>query len=103
MSGSTGNWEDSDWREVGILQNERDVSPLTCEMTGAAASHSNALRLSLLPSGSSWNKMITASVWTSHHALFDGRSRVILLHELFALYDASLREPASVPRAASSL
>ncbi|HVN81722.1 MAG TPA: amino acid adenylation domain-containing protein, partial [Terriglobia bacterium] len=27
-------------------------------------------------------------VWTSHHALLDGRSRLLLLQELFALYEA---------------
>ena len=27
-------------------------------------------------------------VWTSHHILIDGRSRQILLEELFAIYDA---------------
>ena len=27
-------------------------------------------------------------VWTGHHALFDGRSRVLVLKELFAIYDS---------------
>ena len=76
-------------------RSERDASPPTCEMTGVAASHSNALR-----SGASicfaWNENDYRLVWTSHHALFDGRSRVILLHELFALYDASLSGTTSV-------
>ena len=27
-------------------------------------------------------------VWTSHHALFDGRSRLVLLQELFTVYEA---------------
>ena len=30
-------------------------------------------------------------VWTSHHALLDGRSRLVLLKELFALYEAFCR------------
>ena len=30
-------------------------------------------------------------VWTSHHVLLDGRSRLLLLEELCALYDASRR------------
>ena len=31
-------------------------------------------------------------VWTSHHALFDGRSRLLLMRELFAGYDAVCRK-----------
>jgi len=30
-------------------------------------------------------------IWTSHHALFDGRSRLLLLKELFGLYEAFCR------------
>ena len=30
-------------------------------------------------------------VWTSHHALLDGRSRLVVLEELFALYEACCR------------
>ena len=38
-------------------------------------------------------------VWTSHHALLDGRSRLILLEELFELYEATRdgRTPALPP------
>jgi len=30
-------------------------------------------------------------IWTSHHALFDGRSRLLLLNEVFAFYEAICR------------
>jgi hypothetical protein len=30
-------------------------------------------------------------IWTSHHALFDGRSRLLLLNEVFAFYEANCR------------
>src|SRR5262249_44504589 len=30
-------------------------------------------------------------VWTSHHAILDGRSRLVVLKELFALYEAFRR------------
>jgi len=41
-------------------------------------------------------------IWTSHHALFDGRGRYIVLREVTEVYDALLdgREPelkSSVP------
>ncbi|MEI7634087.1 MAG: amino acid adenylation domain-containing protein [bacterium] len=38
-------------------------------------------------------------VWTSHHILLDGRSRAILIDELFTIYDALIegREPPALP------
>jgi len=42
------------------------------------------MRLALFRLGRTRHKLI----WTSHHALLDGRSRVLVLNELFAIYDS---------------
>jgi len=42
------------------------------------------MRLALFSVGNSCHKLI----WTYHHALLDGRSRVLVLKELFAIYDS---------------
>ena len=81
--------EESDWREVGIPERERRLASYLRDdrRRGFALERPPLWRLHLVRLGQNDYRL----VWTSHHALFDGRSRVILLHELFALYDASLR------------
>ncbi len=93
-------WEESDWREVGIGQREERLAAYLRDdrRRGIALERPPLWRLHLFHMEENDYRL----VWTSHHALFDGRSRVILLHELFDLYEALLSSKAlSLARAHS--
>ena len=96
------DWEldESDWRQLGILEGEKRLVAFLRDdrLRGVALERPPLWRLHLFRLGESDYRL----VWTSHHALFDGRSRTILLQELFDFYaaflsgaDLSLERPSS--------
>jgi amino acid adenylation domain-containing protein len=89
--------EVSDWRELGIAHAERRFKAYLRDerRRGFAIAQSPLWRWSLFRLDDSDSRL----VWTSHHALFDGRSRLILLRELLALYNGINRGtvPALAP------
>ncbi|MEI8212293.1 MAG: amino acid adenylation domain-containing protein [Planctomycetota bacterium] len=84
------NWEMevSDCRDVGTVAGEQQIAAYVRneQRRGFGLENPPLWRLRLF----SLNECDHRLVWTSHHALLDGRSRVILLRDLFALYDALL-------------
>jgi NRPS condensation-like uncharacterized protein len=84
------NWEMdvSDCRAVGTVAGEQQIAAYLRneQRRGFGLENPPLWRLRLF----SLNECDHRLVWTSHHALLDGRSRVILLRDLFALYDALL-------------
>ncbi|MDG2385434.1 MAG: amino acid adenylation domain-containing protein, partial [Pirellulaceae bacterium] len=86
-------WEEQDWRHwSGEKQQSRFSAFLRDERKrGFDLATPPPLRLSLLRFEDEHYRL----VWTSHHALFDGRSRLILLRDLFRLYDGRGRRGGS--------
>jgi amino acid adenylation domain-containing protein len=79
-------WQVHDWR--GSLAGEHEVrlrSFLDADRRrGFDPAQPPLFRLDLLRLGESHFRLI----WTSHHAILDGRSRLVLLEELFDIYEA---------------
>jgi len=84
------NWEMevSDCRDVGTVAGEQQIAAYVRneQRRGFGLENPPLWRLRLFSLSECDHRL----VWTSHHALLDGRSRVILLRDLFALYDALL-------------
>jgi amino acid adenylation domain-containing protein len=81
--------DECDWRQAGIHEGEQRLAAYLRDdrLRGFALDDPPLWRLSLFRLGEDDYRL----VWTSHHALLDGRSRLLLLEELFAFYDASIR------------
>jgi len=79
-------WQYEDWRGLPAgVQTERFETYLqTDQLRGFDINVAPLLRLKLLRFGNAEYRFI----WTSHHALLDGRSRLVVLKELSASYDA---------------
>jgi NRPS condensation-like uncharacterized protein len=79
------NWEMevSDCRDVGTVAGEQQIAAYLRneQRRGFGLENPPLWRLRLFSLSECDHRL----VWTSHHALFDGRSRVILLRDLFAL------------------
>jgi amino acid adenylation domain-containing protein len=92
-------FEDQDWRSFSNSEQERRLRDYleTDRRTGFDLSKAPLVRLALLH----FRDAEYCLVWTSHHALFDGRSRRLLLEEVFVLYEACSRgenlAPAPAP------
>ena len=78
--------EQQDWSGLPpVEQNERLNAYLEYDRAkGFALDEAPLMRLALFKMGAADYRF----VWTNHHALLDGRSRVLVLKELFALYEA---------------
>ena len=79
--------EQQDWRGLPpVEQNERLNAYLGSDRAKGFALDDEAplMRLALFKLGAADYRF----VWTYHHALLDGRSRVLVLKELFTLYEA---------------
>ena len=79
-------WEEYDWRQVSAEEQARrlDAYLRADRQRSFQFAEAPLMRLALF-------RVATddyCCVWTSHHALLDGRSRLILLQELFAVYAA---------------
>ena len=79
-------WQYEDWRGLSTsVQNERLETFLQADrLRGFDIAVAPLLRLKLLQFGNAEYRFI----WTSHHALRDGRSVLVIVKELFASYDA---------------
>jgi amino acid adenylation domain-containing protein len=82
----TWELEESDWRHFGLEAGEQRLEVYLGDdrRRSFGLEHPPLWRLHLFRLADLDYRL----VWTSHHALLDGRSRLILLRELFALYDA---------------
>ena len=78
--------EQRDWRRAGGIENEQrlDAYLRKDRRQPFALEHAPLWRLCLFRLADQDYRL----VWTSHHALLDGRSRRLLLEELFAIYEA---------------
>ena len=82
-------WDLQDWRGLSAEEQESRLQVyLKADLThGFNLSNAPLMRLALFRVGEAHYRFI----WTSHHALLDGRSRLLVLKEIFALYEAFSR------------
>jgi amino acid adenylation domain-containing protein len=75
-----------DWRGLAVSEQARRLeSYLEKDKTdGFELGEPPLMRLALFALGNNCHKL----VWTNHHALLDGRSRVLVIKELFAIYES---------------
>ncbi len=78
--------EEEDWREAGSQDAKQRLEVYLREdrRRGFAIERAPLWRMNLLRLAENEYRL----VWTSHHALLDGRSRRLVLQEVFALYEA---------------
>jgi amino acid adenylation domain-containing protein len=82
-------FEEQDWRGLSDSEQEgrlKDYLEVDWRV-GFDLAKAPLMRLALFHLGEDDYRL----VWTSHHALLDGRSRLVVLKELFALYEAGCR------------
>ena len=82
-------FEEQDWRGLSDSEQERRLKDYLAadRRVGFDLAKAPLMRLALFHLRDADYRL----VWTSHHALLDGRSRLIVLEELFALYEAYCR------------
>ena len=82
-------WEYHDWRGASAGQQDDRLEAFLEDdrRRGFVLTEAPLMRLALFRVAEADYQL----VWTSHHALLDGRSRLVLLKELFALYEAFCR------------
>jgi amino acid adenylation domain-containing protein len=78
--------EQLDWRGLPVSEQEERLRSFlqTDEQLGFELTRAPLMRLNLFRLAAADYRL----VWTSHHALLDGRSRLLVLKELFAFYEA---------------
>src|SRR5882762_915437 len=78
-----------DWTDRVFDDQEKQLESFlqTDRQRGFHLDQAPLMRLTLIHFGQADYRLI----WTSHHALFDGRSRLLLLKEVFACYEANCR------------
>ena len=83
-------WEEQDWRACTDVEREKRFADFLAADRSRCFDMARAplLRLTLLRYGEADNRLI----WTYHHILLDGTSRTLLLREVFAYYEAFLRD-----------
>ena len=82
-------WEEHDWSVLPASQRDDQLAQflVTDLQRGFDLTQAPLLRLSLFRK----DETEFSLVWTFHHILVDGRSRLLLLQEVFARYEASKR------------
>ena len=82
-------WEYHDWRGAspGQQENRLEAYLAADRRRGFVLTEAPLMRLALFRVAEADYQF----VWTSHHVLLDGRSRLVLLKELFALYETFYR------------
>ncbi len=82
-------FEEQDWRELSGPEQEQGLQDYleSDRRRGFELTQAPLLRVALFRLKEANYQL----VWTSHHALLDGRSRLLLLEELFAFYEAAVR------------
>jgi amino acid adenylation domain-containing protein len=82
-------FEEQDWRGLSDSEQERRLKDYLAadRRVGFDLAKAPLMRLVLFHLGEADYRL----VWTSHHAILDGRSRLVVLEELFALYEACCR------------
>jgi amino acid adenylation domain-containing protein len=86
----TVTWDEQDWRSFSAGEREERVAAyLTADRRrGFRFDQAPLMRLALFRMDEADYRL----VWTNHHILFDGRSRLLLLKEIFAAYEALGRD-----------
>ena len=81
-------FEAQDWRELSGPEQEQGLQAYleADRRRGFDLTQAPLVRVALFR----WKDADYRFVWTSHHALLDGRSRRLLLEELFAVYEGAL-------------
>ena len=94
-SGLTLPFAHEDWRNVERAEQETRLASylLADRERGFGFDEAPLMRCALLRLADDDYRF----VWTSHHALFDGRSRLLLLRQLSALYEDCSRDLESLP------
>jgi len=79
-----------DWRSLDAAQRAEAFHRLLAEdrTEGFGLETAPLLRLTLVQAGDGEHRVL----WTFHHALLDGRSFSLVLHEVFTFYEAYARE-----------
>ena len=82
--------EENDWRDLSVTEHEARLNNYldVDQRRGFEFSEPPLMRLALFQLAKSDYRF----VWTSHHALLDGRSRLLIVKEVFALYEAFCKE-----------
>ncbi|MAE65560.1 MAG: non-ribosomal peptide synthetase [Phycisphaeraceae bacterium] len=93
-------WSLLDWRDLSAPTRNDQLARLLAEdrSRGFDTARPPVMRMTMIRIGDGEHRWI----WTSHHALLDGRSRAIVLQQVLASYDALIRNvsidlPAAVP------
>ena len=83
-------WEEQDLRAFTDVEREKRFADFLAadRRRGFDMAHAPLFRLTLLRYGEADNRLI----WTYHHILLDGGSRRLLHREVFAYYEAFLRD-----------
>ena len=83
-------WEEEDLRAFTDAEREKWLADFLAadRRRGFNMAHAPLFRLTLLRCGEADNRLI----WTYHHILLDGASRRLLQREVFAYYEAFLRD-----------
>ena len=83
----TPAWHEEDWRALAAVEQGRrfDVWLADDRVRGFATALPPLLRFALFRLGETRFQF----VWTYHHALLDGRGRLLVFKEMFAWYDAA--------------
>jgi amino acid adenylation domain-containing protein len=79
-------WVEEDWRSMSYREQKRqlDMYLRSDRQQGFRMTEAPLMRAALFLVNDAYYRFI----WTSHHAIMDGRSRYILLKEVFAFYEA---------------
>ena len=82
-------WEEQDWSAVPVAERDGQLARflVTDLQRGFDITKAPLMRLSLFR----MDENVFCLVWTFHHILVDGRSRLLLLQEVFSLYEVSKR------------
>jgi len=89
-------FHEEDWQEIDLLLIDRKLDLWLSEDRCVGFEGSVLFRLKLFRLG----PQDFTFVWTSHHALLDGRSRLIVLEELFGIYESLFqRQEVQLPEA----
>ena len=90
-------WVEQDWHAFGYEEQEKRCTDFLTEdrRRGFDLARAPLFRFALLRRGEAENRLL----WTYHHILLDAESRYCIVREVFALYEAFLRdEDLALPR-----
>lgn len=84
--------EQLDWRGINSAQQQQQLESFLKTQRGFELSHPPLMRLALIQMADDVYQLI----WSNHHILFDGWSRVVLFKEFLEIYQALCTDRKSV-------